>query len=94
MQPINPDSMTSEERSAEITSILSLALVRAVRSLQSRVSLSSKEVSESSPEVLEDPEDAGLSVSSLGPIGGPKPKPDPETGKGDSRDRSNRHRDR
>ncbi len=86
MQPTNPESMTTEERSAEITSILSLALVRVVRSIRTRVSQLPKEVSESSPEALEDPEDAGLSVSSLGPIGGPKPKPDPETGKGDSRD--------
>ena len=94
MQPTNPESMTTDERTAEIASILALALVRAVRSLRSSVSQSPKEVSESSPEGLEDPEDAGLSVSSLGPIGGPEPKPDPETQKGGSRDRSDRNRDR
>ena len=96
MQPTNPESMTTDERSGEIASILGLALVRAVRSMRSRVSLSSKEVSESSPDGLEDPEDAGLSVSSFGPIGGPdpEPEPDPETQKGDSRDRSDRNRNR
>jgi len=92
MHPTNPESMTTNERATEIGSILALALVRAVRSMRSRVSLSSKEVSESLPEALEDPEDAGLSVSSLGPIGGPKP--DPDAGKGDSRDQSDRNRAR
>jgi len=92
MQPTNPESMKTEERSSEIASILALALVRAVRSLRSRVSQLPKEVSQSSPEALEVPKDAGLSVSSLGPLGGPKPKPkpkpDPEAGKGASRDRT------
>lgn len=84
MQPTSPESMKTEERSSEIAIILALALVRAVRSLRSGVSQSPEEVSESSPEALEDPGDAGLSVSSLGLIGGPKP--DPETQKGDNRD--------
>ena len=89
MQPSNPEAMKTEERSDEIASILSLALVRAVRSMRSRVSQSPEKVFESSPDALEDPEDAGLSVSLLGP----KPKPDPEAGKGDRRDR-NRNRNR
>ena len=78
MQPINPESMTTEERSSEVASILSLALGRFVQSLRSRVSHPPKEVSESSPEALEDPEDAGLSVSSLGSIGGTKLDPEDE----------------
>jgi len=96
MQTTNPESMKTEERNAEIASILALGLVRAVRSMRSRVSLSPKEVSDSSLDGLEDPEDAGLSVSLLGPIGGPEPEPepDPETQKGDSRDRSDRNRAR
>ena len=94
MQPTNPESMTTDERTTELASILAFGLVRAVRSVRTRVSLSSKEVSESSPGGLEDPEDAGLSVTALGPIGGPKPKPEPETQKGNSRDRSDRNRDR
>ena len=76
MQPTNPESMKTEERSGEIASILSLGLVRAVRSMRSRVSQTPIELSESSPEALEDSEDAGLSVSSLGPIGGPKSDPE------------------
>ena len=94
MQPTNPESMTTDERTTELASFLALGLVRAIRSLRSRVSHSPKEVSQSSPEALEDQEDADLSVSALGPIGGPKPKPDPEASKGGSRDRSDRSRNR
>ena len=68
MQPTNPETITTDERTAEIASILAIGLVRVVRSMRSRVSQSPNKVSESSPEVLEDPEDAGLSVSPLGSI--------------------------
>ncbi len=85
---IKPETMTPKDRKAEIASILALGLLRA-----SSLPKTSPEVSESSPEGLEDPEDADLSVSALGPIGGPGPKPKPEPSKGGSRDRS-RNRDR
>ena len=94
MKPTNPESMTTDERTSELASILALGLVHVVRSTRSRVSLSSEEVSESSPEALEDQQDADLSVSALGPIGGPQPKPDPDASKGGSRDRSDRNRNR
>lgn len=84
----DPDTMTPKQRKAEIASILALGLVRASSLLKA-----SPEVSESSPEGLEDPQDADLSVAGLGPIGGPKPEPKPET-KGGGRDRSSRNRDR
>lgn len=84
----DPETMTPKDRKAEIASILALGLVRASSLLKK-----TQEVSESSPEGLEDLEDADLSVSALGPIGGPKPKPKPEPSKGGSRDRS-RNRDR
>lgn len=94
MQPTNPESMTTDERTTEIVSILALGIVHAVRSTRFRVSHSPQKVSESSPEALENPEDAGLSVSALGPIGGPEPEPGTKTERGDSRDRSSRNRDR
>lgn len=84
----DPETMTPKERKAEIAGILALGLVRASSLLKA-----SPEVSESSPEGLEEPEDAGLSVTALGPIGGPKPKPEPEPTKGGTRER-NRSRDR
>ena len=82
-----PETMTPKQRKAEIASILALGLVRASSLLKKQ-----PEVSESSPEELEDPEDADLSVTALGPIGGPKPKPQPS--KGGTRDRGDRSRDR
>ena len=83
-----PETMTPKQRKAEIASILALGLVRASSLFKSQP----KEVSESSPEGLEDPEAADLSVTALGPIGGPKPKPEPS--KGGTRDRNDRSRDR
>jgi len=83
----NPETMTPKDRKAEIAGILALGLVRA----SSLLKKPAEPVSESSPDELEDPEDADLSVASLGPIGGPKPKP--EDPKGGTRDRS-RSRDR
>ena len=85
----DPETMTPKERRDEIASILALGLVRASSLLPT-----SPKVSESSPEGLEDPDHADLSVSALGPIGGPKPKPEPEPSKGGTRDRDNRNRDR
>lgn len=85
----DPQTMTSDERRDEAAGILAVGVVRAM-ALRMKGSL---KVSESAPEALEDPEDAGLSVSSLGPIGGPDPKPQPDP-KGGTRDRSNRSRDR
>ena len=84
----DPQAMTPQERKAEIASILALGLMRA-----SSLSKKNEQVSESSPEGLEDPQDAGLSVAGFGPIGGPKPEPESEM-KGGQRDRSNRNRDR
>ena len=85
----DPETMTPKERTAEVASILALGLVRASSLLSA-----SPEVSESSPEGLEDSEDADLSVAGLGPIGGPKPKPEDDPSKGGERDRRNRNRDR
>lgn len=84
----DPETMTPMQRKSEIASILALGLVRASSLLKSQP----KEVSESSPEGLEGPEDADLSVTALGPIGGPKPEPEPS--KGGTRDRNDRSRDR
>ena len=72
MQATNPESMTTDERTSELASILALGLVHAVRSTRSRVSRSTTEVSQSSPEALEDRQDADLSVLSLGSIDGLK----------------------
>ena len=85
---IDPETMTPKSRKSEIAKILALGLVRASSLLKEPKA----EVSDSSPEELEEPEDADLSVAGLGPIGGPKPKPKPS--KGGSRDRNDRSRDR
>tara|TARA_X000001316_G_C901525_1_gene19585 strand:+ start:336 stop:650 length:315 start_codon:yes stop_codon:yes gene_type:complete len=84
----DPDTMTPKSRKSEIAKILALGLVRSSSLLKEP----KYEVSDSSPEELEEPEDADLSVAGLGPIGGPKPKPKPS--KGGSRDRNDRSRDR
>ena len=85
----DPQTMTPDERRAEIARILALGLVRASDLLRQ-----SEKASDSSEDGLEDPEDADLSVTALGPIGGPKPKPEPEPSKGGDRDRNSRSRDR
>ncbi|MCA9277277.1 MAG: hypothetical protein KDA29_14740 [Phycisphaerales bacterium] len=61
----DPEIMTPKERTAEIASILALGLVRASSLLKT-----SSGVSESSPEGLEDPQDADLSVANTTPQGG------------------------
>lgn len=61
----NPQTMTPQERRAEISSILALGLVRASSLLST-----SPKVSDSSPEGLEDREDADLSVGNTNPQGG------------------------
>ncbi len=61
----DPQTMTPQERRAEISSILALGLVRASSLLST-----SPKVSDSSPEGLEDREDADLSVGNTNPQGG------------------------
>ena len=61
----DPQTMTPKERRDEITSILALGLVRASSLLST-----SPKVSDSSPEGLEDREDADLSVGNTNPQGG------------------------
>lgn len=61
----DPQTMTPQERRDEIASILAVGLVRA-----SSLIPASPIVSESSPEGLEDPIDADLSVGDTKPQGG------------------------
>lgn len=61
----DPQTMTPQERRAEISSILALGLVRASSLLST-----SPKVSDSSPEGLEDRKDADLSVGNTNPQGG------------------------
>ena len=61
----DPHTMTPKDRRDEIASILALGLVRA-----SSLLTTSPKVSDSSPEGLEDREDADLSVGNTNPQGG------------------------
>ncbi len=61
----DPQTMTPQERRDEIASILALGLVRA-----SSLPPTFPKVSDSSPEGLEDREDADLSVGNTNPQGG------------------------
>jgi len=72
MQPTNPESMKTEERSSEIASILAIALVRVVQSNRATNANLPKEVSDSSLEALEDRNHADLSVPTLGLNGSPE----------------------
>jgi len=66
MRTIHPESMTTEERSTDIASILAIGLVRVVQSNRSTNVHFPKEVSDFSLEALEDQNHADLSVSTLG----------------------------
>ena len=59
----NPESMTIDERSDEVASILARGLVRSVRDARSRTSSPVKKVLESGEDGLELGDHAGLTVA-------------------------------